>query len=80
MVQAGHLHLHKDIEMEKKFKKTTWWIAHDKSDTVHYGKAEPGDGVMTGQPYFEEFISEDAWLDRLAELGVTPKSEGEPDE
>ncbi len=47
------------------------WIAHDGADVVHYGEETVGTHVVTGQPYLETFSTREAWLARLAELGVT---------
>ena len=47
-----------------------YWIAHNNDDIVHYGWAEDMTQVYTGQPELESFANQDAFISRLAELGV----------
>jgi hypothetical protein len=53
----------------------TWFISYnaDKS-VIHYGEAEKGTSINSGQPFEDPlYYDKDAWLIRLAELGITPE-------
>jgi hypothetical protein len=56
--------------------RTTWWIAHDGCDIVHWGVVGAGQHVTTGQPDLESFATELAWLTRLVELQVDTADAG----
>ena len=55
-----------------KVDKKTWYIAHDNETIVHYGVCEIGTNLDSGQPYLEEFLTEQEWLDRLSEFDIEP--------
>lgn len=53
----------------------TWFISYnaDKS-VIHYGEAEKGTSINSGQLFQDPlYYDKDAWLERLAELGITPE-------
>ena len=56
---------------------TTYWIAHNSNDVIHFGEVEVGQVVTTGQPILEDFTDREAWKTRLLELGVDPDAEPE---
>lgn len=50
----------------------TWWITKKTDNSViHYGEVEVGNVVESGQEEIETFTSEEEWIDRLEELGIT---------
>ena len=49
---------------------TLFWIAHNGTDIVHYGKESVGVQLATGQPILETYAECVAWGSRLTELGV----------
>ena len=49
---------------------TTYFIAHNGSDIVHYGSYEQGQAFDSGQPIIEKFDDKDLWVERLTELGI----------
>tara|TARA_Y100000287_G_scaffold178360_1_gene170969 strand:- start:1235 stop:1432 length:198 start_codon:yes stop_codon:yes gene_type:complete len=54
----------------------TWWIGRKEdmpSDQIVYAFNGAGVQLGCGQPIYEEFFNEADWLERLAELGVTPE-------
>jgi hypothetical protein len=54
----------------------TWWIGRKEdmpSDQIVYAFNAVGIQLGCGQPIYEEFFNEADWLERLAELGVTPE-------
>ena len=54
----------------------TWWIGRKEdmpSDQIVYAFNSAGIQLGCGQPIYEEFFNEADWLERLAELGVTPE-------
>jgi hypothetical protein len=55
---------------------TTWYIAHNNGEIIHYGVVFEGSQVTTCQPEFETFDNESVWNARKAELGITPEMEG----
>lgn len=55
--------------------KDTWFIAHNNVDVFHYGFAEIGKALDTGQPILEEFDNEVDWLDRLSELNISTEDD-----
>lgn len=52
--------------------KTTWWIAHNNNDVVHFDMAREGLVVSTGQPFFETFDNKFDWEKRITELQNQP--------
>lgn len=55
--------------MEKTFTETLYVICHNGADVVHPMKVEAGANLTTGQPYYEEYSTEEEWKSRLSELG-----------
>lgn len=52
----------------------TWFIARNEDLTIiHYGYAPANTEIDTGQPVIEEFNNVEDWIERLAELGITPE-------
>jgi len=52
----------------------TWFIARNEDLTIiHYGYASANTEIDTGQPVIEEFNNVEDWIERLAELGITPE-------
>ena len=47
---------------------TIYFVAHNGGDKVHYGSITPGTAVTSGQPFFEEFTSEELMERRAEEL------------
>lgn len=52
----------------KKPTKKTWYIAHNNNDVFHNGSIEKHQVVTTGQPYLEQFNTEEKMQTRLMEL------------
>jgi hypothetical protein len=50
-----------------------WYIAHNMKDVFHFGLLLAGSELKTGQPYVEEFKTEEEIADRLAFLTKDPK-------
>lgn len=51
----------------------TWWIARKTDDSIiTYGMVEVGQVMESGLDILETFLNEADWLERLAELGITP--------
>ena len=48
-----------------------YYVAHNNADVFHYGKLEEGQQVDSGQPYFEEFETEEELKEFLTEKGQT---------
>lgn len=60
------------VKLDKVTEKT-WWIAMSSDRSViHEGELLPNMELISGQDDLETFTSEQTWLDRLKELGVTP--------
>lgn len=47
---------------------TTYYIAHG-PDALHFGRVKRGQTLNSGQPHLETFADEDAWRERVLELG-----------
>lgn len=47
-----------------------YYVAHNDKDVFHYGKYEEGLKVDSGQPYFDEFETEQELIDFLTDKGV----------
>ena len=47
-----------------------YYVAHNDKDIFHYGKLEEGLQVNSGQPYFEEFETEQELIDFLTTKGI----------
>ena len=47
-----------------------YYVAHNDKDIFHYGKLEEGQQVDSGQPYFEEFETEEQLKEFLTEKGI----------
>lgn len=48
-----------------------YYVAYDQdpnASVVHFGKAEEGNEVNTGQPLFQVYTDEDEWIERINEL------------
>ncbi len=55
-----------------------WWVAHNNDfSVIHYGKAEVGQVVSSGQPSLVTYDTEQAWLDFLATKGINPNEQPE---
>jgi hypothetical protein len=53
-----------------------WFLATNKIDVFHYGEAEAGTTISTGQPFLELFDSEEEWLEKLKnDFNITPETE-----
>ncbi len=53
-----------------------WWVAHNNDfSVIHYGKAEVGQVVSSGQPILDTYDTEQAWLDFLTTKGINPNQE-----
>ena len=48
-----------------------YYVAHNDKDIFHYGKLEEGQQVDSGQPYFQEFETEEELIEFLTEKGQT---------
>ena len=49
-----------------------WWIVTSTDKTIiHYGELLPNTELISGQDELETFNSEDSWIGRLLELGIT---------
>ena len=55
--------------MNKTFTETLYVICHNGADIIHPTKVEAGTSLSSGQPYYEEFTTEEEWKTRLTELG-----------
>ena len=53
----------------KTYEVTTYVIAHNEPETIHPVIVEPGTVFSTGQPFLEEFETEEEWKARLTEFG-----------
>ena len=54
----------------------TWWIGRDEGmqpEEIVYAFNATGNMLGCGQPIYEEYFNEAEWLERLAELGITPE-------
>lgn len=52
---------------------TTYWIAYNEDKSIlQYGITNPDQETTIGQPFAETFTDKDTWLNRLAELNITP--------
>lgn len=49
-----------------------FYIAHNNADIVNFGQASKNSVISTGQPYLEEFESEEEFSKRLGELKNNP--------
>lgn len=47
---------------------TVYFVSHNGDDILHYGNISPGSAVTSGQPFFEEFTSEELMELRAKEL------------
>ena len=48
-----------------------WWVAYNEDKSIiHYGKTGVGQTTKTGQPIFEVFDTEQAYVNRLIELNI----------
>jgi hypothetical protein len=47
-----------------------YYVAHNDNDVFHYGKIEEGQQVDSGQPYFEEFETEQELIDFLTNKSI----------
>lgn len=47
---------------------TVYFVSHNGNDILHYGSISPGSVVTSGQPFFEEFTSEELMERRAKEL------------
>ena len=47
-----------------------YYVAHNNKDVFHYGKLEDGQVMDTGQPYVEEFETEQEMKDFLTTKGI----------
>ena len=47
---------------------TIYFVSHNGDDILHYGSVPPGTAVTSGQPFFEEFTSEELMVRRAKEL------------
>jgi hypothetical protein len=54
-----------------------WFLCHNGIDVFHYGFAEEGTALDSGQPIIELFDTEQEWLDELLKYGITPEEEEE---
>jgi hypothetical protein len=51
---------------------TTWVLCHDSVEVFHIIKLEAGNKLDTGQPYLEQFDTEDQLEQRIIELTGNP--------
>lgn len=65
--------------MQKTFTEQAFIICSDGNSTGYAFRVEPGTSIVTGQPCYEEFSSEQEWLTRIQELGIElPASSAPP--
>ncbi len=52
------------------------YLAHNGEDVFHYGILEPGQCLITGQPFLEDYATPEEWMTKAEEVGlVTTKAE-----
>ena len=56
-------------------KETRHYLAHDGKDVFHYGILEPGQYLITGQPFFEDVVTEEEWIAKAEVLGIISAKE-----
>lgn len=49
---------------------TVYFIAYSDPINIHYGSVNPDQIMTTERDVVEEYANEDAWKNRLAELGI----------
>ena len=54
---------------------TYFIVMNNDESVIRYGMCPAGQVMQSGLPVLETFTDKQGWIDRLLELGITPKEE-----